>query len=140
VNNWLLDTSVYISLFREGKSPWSALEDPTRNIYLSSVVAQELYAGALDAFSIRALDRLVRSFQDMDRVLTPDRGDWIVCGKTLALIGKAHGFETVKRSRLVNDVLIALSAQRANATLVTANQKDFDLIEEFIAFSHVPPA
>ncbi len=140
MNNWLFDTSVYISLFREGKYPLPASEDPSRNIFLSSVVAQELYAGALDAFSIKALDRLVRSFQDMGRILTPDRGDWVVCGKTLALIGRAHGFETVKRARLVNDVLIGLSAQRVDATLVTANQKDFNLIEEFIAFSHVPPA
>lgn len=41
----LLDTSVYIPLLNRGKKPGEILETPASILYLSSVVAQELYAG-----------------------------------------------------------------------------------------------
>jgi predicted nucleic acid-binding protein len=135
VNKFLFDTSVYIPLFCDGKYPFDSADDSNKIIYLSTVVAQELFAGALNTAGVKAIDQLVNAFRGLDRLLTPSWGDWMICGKTIAAIGKKHGFESVKRGRLVNDVLIALTSHHSGAVLITANEKDFGMIGKFIEFS-----
>jgi predicted nucleic acid-binding protein len=101
---------------------------------LSSVVAQELHAGAIDPSSASHLDRFFENFESLGRVVTPTRQDWLECGRVLSKIGKKFGFESVRRSRLVNDVLIALSCHQIEAALLTANVGDFRMISEFVDF------
>jgi predicted nucleic acid-binding protein len=45
-------------------------------------------------------------------------------------IGDAEGWDRYKRRDFQNDALIALTARRHGATLVTANLSDFDLLAQ----------
>ncbi|MBI4238068.1 MAG: type II toxin-antitoxin system VapC family toxin [Deltaproteobacteria bacterium] len=129
----LLDTSVYIPWLRNGTAPLPLLQSPNAILYLSAVVLQELLAGAVDRRTTQLLDALHETFAEHERVVVPNEQEWIRCGKVLAAIGMQHGFETIRKVRLVNDVLIALSAARLGSELWTANHRDFRLIAE-----HVP--
>lgn len=128
----LFDSSIYIRALREGGSAafpfgkW-VQESP---VWLSSVVLEELYAGA-DDNDCRILENLGRDFENAKRILTPTFTDWIHTGKVLARLAKKHGYEQIGRSRLTNDALIATSAARAGITVLTANRRDFARLEEF---------
>lgn len=133
----LFDTSVYIPLLKDGKAPGSILETQGSILYLSSVVAQELYAGAGDAATSKALDQLCYVFKKNGRLCSPTAENWIQCGRLLSQIGKKFGYESIKKGRLVNDVLISLSCKQIGATLLTTNHKDFQLIRQFLPFQFI---
>ncbi len=130
----VVDTSVYVDFFRRGgENPLKRiLSDFSYAIYLSSVVAQELFAGAQDEKDVGEIERFFGSFERSGRVLTPSKSDWLECGRVLSQIGRKHGFESVKKGRLVNDILIALSCHDVEAAILTLNLKDFQMIGEFI--------
>lgn len=136
MRNVLIDTSVYIDFFRNGLKKGSLFErvlgDFSYAIHLSSVVAQELYTGAVEASAVAQLERFCRSFEGPGRIVTPSRSDWFECGRVLSSLGKKHGFESIKKGRLVNDVLIALSCRLVDASLITNNVRDFRMIGEFV--------
>lgn len=133
----ILDTSVYIPLLRKGKAPGEVLETHSSIIYLSAVVAQELFAGAGDTQTTKALDYLSYVFRKTNRFIVPSGNDWTNCGIILSKIGGKYGFESIKKGRLVNDVLIALSCKGIGATLLTANHKDFQIIHKFVSFRFI---
>lgn len=130
----VIDTSVYVPLLRRGKMPAIISETSGSVVYLSAVVAQELYAGAVDQHTADMLDELYNVFENNGRLITPTGNDWKMCGKTLSQIGRRYGFESIRKGRLVNDVLIALSCRQIDAVLLTANHKDFRTIHEFVKF------
>ena len=102
-------------------------------MWLSSVVLEELYAGA-QAGNIRVLEKLERDFRNVQRLLAPDVSDWVAAGRILAKIGAKYGFDQIGRARLTNDTLIAVSAARMGIRILTANSKDFSRIAEFRQF------
>ena len=131
----LLDTSVYIPYINQGiEHPILELRKKAPLLYMSAVVMEELYAGAMDRISNRLLDRIFSTFDKVDRMITPDGSDWQKAGKILAKMGKKYGFEEIHLSRLLNDILIALSARKIGATIFTRNQKDYLRIKEFVDF------
>jgi predicted nucleic acid-binding protein len=131
----LLDTSVYIAALR-GKADaalqWRHLAGGAP-IWLSSVVLEELYAGA-DARSGRAVERLERDFERSRRVLVPNLKDWALTGKALARLAAKYDYERVGQGRLTNDALIAASAGRMGISVITANAGDFGRLAEFLQF------
>lgn len=131
----MIDTSVYIPFLRKGVLPTDVGSLSKSTIYLSAVVAQELLAGAGDDVTLQALKRLCKVFIQNHRLITPLQEDWLTCGGVLLKLGRKYGFESIKRGRLVNDVLIALSCQRAGSTLLTYNEKDFKMIRHFAEFN-----
>ncbi len=135
----LFDTSIYISFLREGKTLNFFLDHPSYSIYLSMVVLQELYAGATDPFTLKKLDQFYHTLKKYHRILIPTEEDWKECGTTLSKIGKTYGFESIKKSRLVNDVLIALGCQNTQIPLMTANLKDFKMIQKVLEFELIDP-
>ena len=126
----LFDSSIYISALRVGGAlplqRW-AREAP---LWLSSVVLEELYAGATRN-EHRILEKLERDFERARRVLVPNLGDWTQAGKVLARLAEKYGYERIGQARLTNDALIATSAGRAGITVVTVNQRDFGRLAEF---------
>jgi predicted nucleic acid-binding protein len=127
----LWDTTVYINYFSRGVFPSGQARG---HLFLSSVVIAELYAGVESVTASRKLDLFFKTMSSYNRLITPSALDWRQAGKLLSAIGQRFGFEKIGRSRLTNDVLIAISAARANATLCTANAKDFQRIAEFLDF------
>ncbi len=131
----VLDTSIYIPYINEGVShPVFELEEYIPIIYMSAVVMEELYAGAHDRKTVRLLDKLYDTFQSLNRLITPDAQDWQQAGKVIARMGRKYGFEKRFLSRITNDVLIAITARKIGALVITKNKKDFSLIREFLNF------
>ena len=128
----LWDTTVYIDYLSNSILPSRVARG---YMLLSSVVVAELYAGAESQDAADRLDRLFETMDSLGRLVTPTPSDWKQTGKILARIGRKFGFEEIGRSRLTNDVLIAISAARTDAVLCTGNAKDFQRIRQFLDFS-----
>ena len=131
----ILDTSIYIPFINQGIAH-PALDHPRRQpiLYMSAVVVEELYAGALDAPSEQLIDKLFDTFSSLGRLIAPDTADWQKTGKIVAKLGQKYGFEQKFLSRLTHDILIALTARRIGAMVVTGNTRDFIRIRKFVDF------
>jgi predicted nucleic acid-binding protein len=136
----LFDSSVYINAFRGNHESLAALQDrrTTNPAWLSSVVLEELFAGA-GLKGLSAVEQLKRDFEKARRILVPALADWAETGKVLGRLGAKYGYEEIGRGRLTNDALIAISAGRVGITVITANARDFVRLSEFAAFSWSTP-
>jgi predicted nucleic acid-binding protein len=137
----LFDTSVYISALRQGDRAVLGLrralrtgDRQTHPLWLSIVVLEELYAGAVGAKAYRDLQRMEREFDKIGRLLLPGRRDWTSAGRVLNKIGQKYGFNLVSKARLTNDAVIAMSVASQDFTVQTKNPADFQLIAEFRPF------
>jgi predicted nucleic acid-binding protein len=128
----LFDSSIYIAAFRAGGGAAAALGKHAP-AWLSSVVLEELYAGAAERDRY-VIERLESDFRKVGRILVPDLSDWVGTGKVLARLAAKYDYEKVGRGRLTNDALIAMSAGRLKITVITANMRDFARIAEFRSF------
>jgi len=128
----LFDSSIYITALRQGGAAALLLQRWARDspLWLSSVVLEELYAGA-NPNDYRILEKLERDFERAKRVLIPSLSDWTNAGKILARVGQKYGYEQIGRARLTNDALLATSAARNGITVLTTNQRDFVRLAEF---------
>ena len=131
----LFDTSIYITALRLGNEAAIGVRRIAADapIWLSSVVLEELYAGASPRHR-HVMERLERDFDRAGRILVPNLTDWVQTGKVLALLGAKYDYEQIGKGRLTNDALIALSAGRLGITLITANARDFKKLAEFPPF------
>jgi|ERR1700686_3611055 predicted nucleic acid-binding protein len=130
----LLDSSVYISAMRRGNEAVLALRRSSDNpLWLSAVVLEELYAGASGRV-LHSLERMEREFDRMNRILVPNLGDWTEAGRVLARLAGKYGYEKIGQGRLANDALIAMSAARMGARVITVNERDFRKLAEFRSF------
>ncbi len=131
----VFDTSVFIAAYRL-RQP--TLLDPSRYaagpLYLSSVVAQELYVGASAQVKRREADRLWQRFERVERLLVPTGNDWREAGLVLGEIGERLGYGKVGQGRLTNDALLAFSARRRGLTVLTMNSRDFALLARYRPF------
>jgi len=108
------------------------------SLWLSSVVLEELYAGAQPRDS-RIFERLERDFDKAGRMLVPNLNDWTLAGKLLARLAAKFDYEQIGQARLTNDALLAMSAARRGITIITANERDFGRLAQFHPFRwHVP--
>jgi predicted nucleic acid-binding protein len=131
----LFDSSVYISGIRRGDDAILAQRrlSPDTLLWLSSVVLEELYAGAWG--EIRdSVERLEHDFERARRILVPNLCDWTQAGRVLARVAAKYGYEKIGQGRLTNDALIAMSAARIGARVITVNERDFRKLAEFRSF------
>jgi predicted nucleic acid-binding protein len=131
----LFDSSIYISALRRGDAAAMALRRFAADapLWLSSVVLEELYAGAGDR-SRSAVERLERDFERAKRILVPTLHDWTQTGRVLSRLANKYDYEQIGRARLTNDALVAMSAGRNGITIITANERDFRRLAEFRPF------
>jgi predicted nucleic acid-binding protein len=91
----------------------------------SAAVLSELRRGA----RTKAAQTLVANLMKRATVVwTPGSSDWWEAGKLIRKLGDARGWDRSKRRDFQNDVLIALTARRHGATVVTANHAEFELL------------
>ena len=131
----LFDSSVYISGIGRGEDAVLAQRrlSPDTLLWLSSVVLEELYAGAWG--QIRdSVERLEHDFERARRILVPNLGDWTQAGRVLARVAAKYGYEKIGQGRLTNDALLAMSAARIGARVITVNERDFRKLAEFRSF------
>lgn len=134
----LLDTNVYLFALRseQGAAFFRQCFLPqVFRTYLSGVVVEELYAGALDAAAAHLIERHVGALEKAGRVLAPTFQDWKEAGKLVAQITRKEPGRKPKVQQMLNDILLALSARRIGADLFTFNREDFRLIHRHKAFS-----
>jgi predicted nucleic acid-binding protein len=122
----VIDTSVYIGYWQGGLYD-AALEQVRRAFIVrhSTVVLSELRRGARTRAAERAVARLYALAPDP---WTPNQKDWWEAGRLIRTLGDAHDWDRGKRRDFQNDALIALTAGRHGATVVTANHDDFELL------------
>jgi predicted nucleic acid-binding protein len=103
-----------------------------RTLCISSVVVQELMVIA----PREKREALIREFREKLRskeAIAPDAEDWLEVGKCLSrLFSGESGLRKLSKeevSTLVKDALIARTAIRMEATLITSNINDFAKIK-----------
>lgn len=136
----LIDTDLYIDLIQSGITlPLirEIYDKDTPGIYFSSVVAQELLAGARSPAARRRVEILYRPFERVGRVVTPSHSQWKDAGGILAKVLDDRPDLKTKLPALVNDCLLALSARSLGASLYTRNRDDFILLQSVRSFSLV---
>jgi predicted nucleic acid-binding protein len=127
----LLDANVFIDYLRTGRhGAWVWGGRQARVRFLSAVVLMELRVGADTARRRRAVDRIQAAFP-AERVVAPTPTLFDRAG---TLFRTLHGDGSALRDRLgpVNDLLIALTAWRIGATVITANVADFTRIAGYL--------
>ena len=107
---------------------------------MSAVVLMELTAGARDESRRKSYERFFRQYQKDNSLIVPNDEDWILTSKVLFLLTKSRQrleYGKLKRlppgasQRLALDVLIAVSARRWKAQVVTENWTDFKAIQRY---------
>ncbi len=122
----ILDTSVYVGHWEAGLYD-ALLLDVSKGFVVrhSAVVLSELRRGARSREAQRLVDGLFRLART---IWEPNAADWWEAGQLVRQIGDLEGWEVNKRREFQNDALIALTAYRYGATVVTTNRRDFSLL------------
>jgi predicted nucleic acid-binding protein len=120
----LFDTGIYIRFSRGEGYLWLGEEARVfQRTILTAVVAAELYAGTHNYREKRALDELCQAHRALGHFSSPPAAAWVDTGILLrrgrTMLGQ---MDFVRHFR---DLLIAVEAARAGATLVTENVRDF---------------
>ena len=135
----LFDTSVYVSIFRNAAFAAAFRPRYLRDIpltYVSSVVVQELLAGARTPRQQRQVAALYEPFERVRRIITPSHLVWKEVGRVIAVVlEKTPQLRSKLASGLLNDILIALSGRSMGARVVTGNAQDFRLVQQFQDFA-----
>lgn len=120
------------------------LSDLPDNFLFSSVVLMELMASAKDDSQRKAYERLHRAYKEDRSLIVPDADDWLMASKVLYWLtqgrrrstgGQARRLKPGAAQRMALDVLIAVSARRYDAIVVTENWDDFKAIQHFCKFN-----
>jgi predicted nucleic acid-binding protein len=130
----LFDTGMYIRFSRGEDYAWLGEEGGVfQRTILTAVVAAELYAGTRDRWEKRFVDELCRAHDALGHFSSPPAAAWTEAGILLRRARSAYGqIDFVHHFR---DLLIALEALRAGATLVTENARDFTRWRSLLASS-----
>ena len=94
------------------------------NVWFSSIVLAELYAGTRSSHDRIILDRIVVAMRRKGQLLTPEDDDWIRAGRLIARRVRLHG--ALRPRDHLADVLILVSAARLGGVVVTANLRHFE--------------
>lgn len=127
------DTSVVIS---------QGLDDlrKTKGLLLSSVVMLELMASATDDSRRKVYEGVFLDFGQDNRLIVPNQGDWLFASKILYWLshrrrrvdgGRLRILAPGISQRMALDALIAVSARRWEAAVVTENWDHFKAIQYF---------
>ena len=107
---------------------------------LSAIVLMELIAGVDDNSRRKFYERVFLQYQKNNSLIVPNEDDWLLASKVLYLLtqarkrsqkGKLQRLAPGASQRLALDVLIAVSARRWKAHVVTENWTDFKAIQRY---------
>jgi hypothetical protein len=99
-----------------------------QNFRLSAIVMMELMAGESDGPRRKFFAEIFRQYQKKNLIIVPNADDWLLAAKVLNLLtharrrlqkGKLQRLPPGASQRLALDVLIAVSARRWKAQVVT---------------------
>jgi predicted nucleic acid-binding protein len=128
---YTFDTSVVIA-YRVRELP--------AHFLLSAVVVAELTAGAPDDSTRKDYEAMRRRYGNGGGLIVPTDDDWLTASRILFWLSrgrkKSAGGKTAKlipgaSQRMFLDALIAVSARRAGATVVSNDYEDFKAIQYY---------
>jgi len=134
----LIDADVYIDFLQSGRfhdEITRIYAQHTPGIYFSSVVIEELLAGAISPVERKNVEALYMPFERAGRIVAPTHANWKETGDLLARIFAEQLSYRSKLPHIVADCLIAMSARAIGATVYTRNRQDFELIRRFLHFA-----
>jgi predicted nucleic acid-binding protein len=114
-----------------------------KDFALSAVVIAELTAGAADDSIRKVYEDMRRTFQKENALIIPSDDDWLTASRVLFRLSQSRkkkaGGKLLKRipgasQQMFLDTLIAVSAKRANATVVINDYDDFKAIQYYFQF------
>jgi len=127
-----VDTSTIIS---------RRLSDLPDNFLFSSVVLLERMAGAKDETERKQYEALYHSYREDNSLILPNAADWLLASKILFWLshrrrkqsgGRLAKLKTGASQRMALDALLAASARRWKATIITENYDDFKAMQYYI--------
>ena len=116
------------------------LREMPPSFLMSAVVLMEITAGARDTSERKFYEGIFGQYKKKGLLIVPDEDDWLLASKILVFLTHARrGFQRGKlrplppgaSQRLALDVLIAVSARRWKAQVVTENWADFKVIQRY---------
>lgn len=119
------------------------LSDLPDNFLFSSVVLMELTTSARDESQRKVYEQLHRAYDKDGSLIVPDAEDWLTASKVLFSLsqsrrrsagGRAPRQKPGATQRMALAVLIAVSARRYSATIITENWNDFKAIQRYCKF------
>ena len=128
------DTSVFIS------RKLTDFRTMPHGFLLSAIVLMELTAAANDESLRKFYERMFWHYKKKDLLIAPNEDDWLLASKILFLLtharrrtqkGKLQPLPPGASQRLALDVLIAVSARRWKAQVVTENWSDYKAIQRY---------
>jgi hypothetical protein len=130
------DTSIFIS-YKPEAFPSGFL--------MSAVVIQEIVASARDNSELQRWNAARRAYEKEGRLIVPDAEDWWMASKILYWLSKGRRRRVGGKAprlklkpgasqRMALDALIAVSARRYQAAVVTENWEDFRAIQYYCDF------
>lgn len=128
------DTSVCIS------RKLTNFDEMPENFLMSAVVIMELIAGALDDSRRKFYEGTFAQYDKTNLLIIPNGDDWLLASRILYLLtharkrsnkGQLHRLPPGASQRMALDVLIAVSARRWKAAVVTENWVDFKAIQRY---------
>jgi predicted nucleic acid-binding protein len=128
------DTSVCIS------RKLTNFDEMPESFLMSAVVIMELIAGAPDDSRRKFHEGTFAQYEKTNLLIIPNRDDWLLASRILYLLtharkrlnkGKLQRLPTGASQRMALDVLIAVSARRLKAAVVTENWIDFKAIQRY---------
>ncbi len=129
----LLDTNIYVAVIHEPgylERYQRVLVRTGPSMYLSSVVRFELLQGARGEIGRAKVNRATRHLERTGRVVTPSHEDWVRAGTVQGRLWDDH--PALRTKSFQDDILVAGTARRIGALLITENTADFDLIRPFV--------
>ena len=135
---YILDTNLYVDASRsiasheQFRTTFAPLLPAT---YLSAVVAHELLRDTSDRRALANVREFLNPLERTGRIVTPTFNDWVEAAAVVTTIETRDRNWRSKLPTLLNDILIALSARRVGAVVVTRNRADFVLIRSHTAFA-----
>ncbi len=141
---YVLDTNVYTATFHSDTAREQLTAFVLRNtprLFLHSVVAQELLVGAYTDVEFQELNRrLIEPFESLGRIITPSHQAWKRAAYAVVrLMEKKVPSPGGYTRSLLNDCLLAASAQDHGYVLVTSNRKDMQRIAAVLPFRFAAP-
>lgn len=140
--SYVVDTNLYIEA--QGNPAFRAalrafLERASRRVRVSAVVLHELLVAATTKAAVDAVKReVITPFQRHLRVIETDVAVWQEAAAIYAELRALRAYDSALRNASFrHDILIAASCRRVGATLITANAKDFALIDQVRGFRFV---
>lgn len=131
---FVCDTSTYIS---------RKLSELPDNFLFSSIVLMELMQSASDETQRKVYEQVHRAYAKDNSLIVPDEDDWLTASKVLFSLyqarrrrnrGLAPRLKSGESETMILDVLIAVSARRWDATVITENWGDFKAIQRYCKF------